>query len=48
MKLRRDAITQYYAAEIDAMYVTARRTGRERADDAALAWDEDDVFRRVR
>lgn len=48
MKLRRDAITQYYAAEIDAMYVTARRTGRERAAEAARAWDEDDVFRRVR
>ncbi|MER6433609.1 AMP-dependent synthetase/ligase [Streptomyces sp900105245] len=44
MKLRRDAIVRYCAAEIEAMYEArsqARRGPRERAD-----WDEpDDVFR---
>ncbi|WP_128376293.1 AMP-dependent synthetase/ligase [Streptomyces cavernae] len=48
MKLRRDAITEYYAAEIEAMYATARRGSGRHAAGAEPTWDEDDVFRRVR
>ncbi|EKX63865.1 long-chain fatty acid--CoA ligase [Streptomyces ipomoeae] len=48
MKLRRDTIVQRYAAEIEAMYATAR-AGRRTAPDDLTSWDDaDDVFRRVR
>ncbi|MER6983245.1 long-chain fatty acid--CoA ligase, partial [Streptomyces carpinensis] len=47
MKLRRDAIVERYAFEIDAMY-QARTAARFRppADDPVAEWeDSDDVFR---
>ncbi|MGW0706155.1 AMP-dependent synthetase/ligase [Streptomyces sp. NPDC002643] len=48
MKLRRDSIVQRYAAEIEAMYATAR-AGRRTALEDVSGWDDsDDVFRRAR
>ncbi|GGX72897.1 AMP-dependent synthetase/ligase [Streptomyces minutiscleroticus] len=45
MKLRRDAIAERYAAEIEAMYQSSARS-RPRLQEDPLSWDEmDDVFR---
>ncbi|MDN3024382.1 AMP-dependent synthetase/ligase [Streptomyces sp. S.PB5] len=45
MKLRRDAIVQHYAFEIDAMYQARTRTPRQGTPEE-LAWeDSDNVFR---
>jgi long-chain acyl-CoA synthetase len=49
MKLRRDAIAERYAVEIEAMYQSASRVPRERRAEDLPSWDDsDDVFRRVR
>lgn len=50
MKLCRDAITQRYEVDIDAMYQSARAARRSLpVVDESLSWDDaDDVFRRVR
>ncbi|MET7383724.1 AMP-dependent synthetase/ligase [Streptomyces sp. NPDC005529] len=46
LKLRRDAIAQRYAAEIEAMYQTSSRIPRESALTEPSVWEEsDDVFR---
>ncbi|MHA5047636.1 AMP-dependent synthetase/ligase [Streptomyces sp. SD15] len=47
LKLRRDAIAQRFAAEIDAMYQTSSRLPREYASPSDLSlWDDsDNVFR---
>ncbi|MFC8965962.1 AMP-dependent synthetase/ligase [Streptomyces sp. NPDC057094] len=46
LKLRRDAIAQRYAAEIEAMYQTSSRIPRESALTEPSIWEEsDDVFR---
>lgn len=46
LKLRRDAIAQRYAAEIEAMYQTSSRIPREFAPTEQSIWEEsDDVFR---
>lgn len=46
MKLRRDAITQRFAAEIEAMYQTSSRVPREYASSDSSIWeDSDNVFR---
>ncbi|WP_406470683.1 AMP-dependent synthetase/ligase [Streptomyces sp. NBC_01615] len=46
MKLRRDAITQRFAAEIEAMYQTSSRVPREYASSDSSTWeDSDNVFR---
>ncbi|GHH85861.1 AMP-dependent synthetase/ligase [Streptomyces capitiformicae] len=48
MKLRRDTIVRQYAAEIEAMYATAR-AGRQTVQEDLAGWDDsDDVFRRTR
>lgn len=44
MKLRRDAITHHFAAEIDAMYATSRAARRSPAVES-FAWEDDNVFR---
>jgi long-chain acyl-CoA synthetase len=45
MKLRRDAIVEHYAFEIDAMYQARSRTPRQTVPDELAAWDEsDNVF----
>ncbi|MFJ7900045.1 AMP-dependent synthetase/ligase [Streptomyces sp. NPDC096198] len=53
MKLRRDAVAQRYAVEIDAMYQSSSRLPPERRTERRAeepsGWEEsDDVFRRVR
>lgn len=48
MKLRRDLIAHRYAAEIDAMYQSARVPGQRGTEDPATWDDSDDVFRRTR
>ncbi|MFI2642148.1 AMP-dependent synthetase/ligase [Streptomyces sp. NPDC018610] len=49
MKLRRAAIAERYAFEIDAMYQARTRPSRRPAADPAADWeDRDDVFRRTR
>jgi long-chain acyl-CoA synthetase len=49
MKLRRDAIADRYAVEIEAMYQSASRVPRQRRSEELPSWDDsDDVFRRVR
>lgn len=46
MKLRRDAIVQHYAAEINAMYQARSRLPRQSAPEEVLGWDDsDNVFR---
>ncbi|WP_330455884.1 AMP-dependent synthetase/ligase [Streptomyces sp. NBC_00820] len=46
LKLRRDAIARYYAAEIDAMYEARSRAIRRPTPQEPADWDEpDDVFR---
>jgi len=46
MKLRRDAIVQHYAFEIDAMYQARTRAPRQAVPDELSGWDEsDNVFR---
>ncbi|GAA0919138.1 AMP-dependent synthetase/ligase [Streptomyces thermoalcalitolerans] len=47
MKLRRDAIVERYASEIDAMYAARTRTSRRlAANDPTADWDDsDNVFR---
>lgn len=46
MKLRRDAITRRFAAEIDAMYQTSSRVPREYTHGEPSTWDDsDNVFR---
>ncbi|MEW2166785.1 AMP-dependent synthetase/ligase [Streptomyces sp. NPDC007084] len=46
LKLRRDAIAERYAAEIEAMYQTSSRIPREFALTEPSVWEEsDDVFR---
>ncbi|MBG0857565.1 long-chain fatty acid--CoA ligase [Streptomyces spinoverrucosus] len=46
MKLRRDAIVRYYAAEIDAMYQARSRPPRLAASEEPAGWDDsDNVFR---
>ncbi|MEV5784409.1 AMP-dependent synthetase/ligase [Streptomyces sp. NPDC052287] len=46
MKLRRDAISQRFAAEIDAMYQTSSRRPREYTPNEPSVWDDsDNVFR---
>lgn len=46
LKLRRDAITQAYAAEIDAMYAGRTRSSQPSPTPDVLGWDDaDDVFR---
>ncbi|MCX5563158.1 long-chain fatty acid--CoA ligase [Streptomyces sp. NBC_00038] len=46
MKLRRDAITRRFAAEIDAMYQTSSRVPREYTQGEPSTWDDsDNVFR---
>ncbi|QFZ72627.1 AMP-binding protein [Streptomyces fagopyri] len=46
MKLRRDAISQRFAAEIDAMYQTSSRLPREYTPNEPSVWDDsDNVFR---
>jgi len=46
MKLRRDAIAQRFAAEIEAMYQTSSRVPRENATGEPSLWeDSDNVFR---
>ncbi|WP_210583916.1 long-chain fatty acid--CoA ligase [Streptomyces sp. GESEQ-35] len=46
MKLRRDAIVEHYAFEIDAMYQARSRSWRQGAPDELTGWEEsDNVFR---
>ncbi|MFE4753036.1 AMP-dependent synthetase/ligase [Streptomyces mirabilis] len=46
MKLRRDAISRRFAAEIDAMYQTSSRVPREYTPSEPSIWDDsDNVFR---
>ncbi|GLW48919.1 long-chain acyl-CoA synthetase [Streptomyces sp. NBRC 14336] len=46
MKLRRDAIVERYALEIDAMYQARPKTRRDPAPDEPAVWDDsDNVFR---
>ncbi|AZS89243.1 long-chain fatty acid--CoA ligase [Streptomyces griseoviridis] len=46
MKLRRDAIVEHYAAEIDSMYQARSRSPRPNVPEEPPGWDEsDDVFR---
>jgi long-chain acyl-CoA synthetase len=46
MKLRRDAISRRFAAEIDAMYQTSSRVPREHTPSEPSIWDDsDNVFR---
>jgi long-chain acyl-CoA synthetase len=46
MKLRRDAIAQRYATEIEAMYQTSSRTSRQLTPVDPYNWDDaDNVFR---
>ncbi|MFF1675024.1 AMP-dependent synthetase/ligase [Streptomyces sp. NPDC058256] len=46
MKLRREAITRRFAAEIDAMYQTSSRVPREYTQGEPSTWDDsDNVFR---
>ncbi|MEV1081906.1 AMP-dependent synthetase/ligase [Streptomyces sp. NPDC050211] len=46
MKLRRDAIVEHYAFEIDAMYQARSRSFRRTAPDETAGWEEsDNVFR---
>ncbi|GHH93461.1 AMP-dependent synthetase/ligase [Streptomyces capillispiralis] len=46
MKLRRDAIVEHYALEIDAMYRSRTRPGRTRPLEESSGWEDvDNVFR---
>lgn len=46
MKLRRDAIVEHYAFEIDAMYQARSRAPRQQVADVVTGWDDsDNVFR---
>ncbi|MFD8523561.1 AMP-dependent synthetase/ligase [Streptomyces capillispiralis] len=46
MKLRRDAIVEHYALEIDAMYRSRTRPGRTRPPEESSGWEDvDNVFR---
>ncbi|MFF4272159.1 AMP-dependent synthetase/ligase [Streptomyces sp. NPDC001536] len=46
MKLRRDAIVEHYAFEIDAMYQARSRAPRQQLPDEVTGWDDsDNVFR---